>query len=67
MVWKAMAPEESTEYLSRMKPSKISKIFLNGIEKSELLIDIMQNTICAKNVAGYFIALSNLPKIELQS
>jgi len=65
MVWKAIAPEERTKYLSRMKPTKISKIFKNGIEKSELLMDIMQNAIGTNDAAGYFIALSNLPGIDI--
>lgn len=64
--WKSLQNDEKTKYLETIKPSKIIDIYKNGLEDSDLLLDLLRN--CSKmktNGMKYLQAISQITSIDM--
>jgi hypothetical protein len=65
-IWKSLQTFEKVECLVAMKPSKLVEIYKNGIEDSDLLLDLLYH--CSKmkkRGMKYISAISKIPSIDM--
>lgn len=66
LAWKVLQPSEKTQYLKKIKPEKLTDLYKNGMEDTDLLDDLLYHISRLRDNSGrYLKAVSAIPSLDM--